>query len=162
MILDDGKNYHQIGNLLVENDALRIAQAIKDYDEDLDLICLDPDGAGIKLNSAPFMVVCKMPNGTYQMVFDAWTLDDRILERLWASDRQRFDQLATIDSINNGIKMDKYNKYREKVENEHEITRSIIASNKSHYNFTNDKGDKVRINESGIPSELNRNRRTPK
>jgi len=159
MILDDGKNYHEIGNALVEHDALRIAQAIKDYDEDLDVVCLDPYSQEIKVNSAPYMVVCKMPDGTYQKVFDAWQLDDRVLERIWAADCQRFDTLQSIDKINNGIKMTKENRYRDKMEDNNELAVAILRSQKSSFTFKNERGDEVKINERG-PRELNRNRKS--
>lgn len=159
MILDDGKNYHQVGNALVEDDALRIAQAVKDYDEDLDIICLDPSLPGVSINSAPFILVCRMPDGTYQKVFDAWQLDERILERLWAADNQRFDQLATIDRINSGVKMDKEHRYREKMDDNGELAVAILKSQKSSYTFQNEKGDEVKINERG-PVERNKNRKS--
>ena len=146
--------------MLVEHDSLRIAQAIKDYDEDLDLVCLDPDLPGISINSAPFMVVCRMPDGTYQKVFDAWQLDDRILERLWAADNQRFDTLDSIERINGKVKMDKYHRYLEKKESAHELALAILKSKQSSYRYTNEHGDLVRINETGKPSELNKNRKS--
>lgn len=158
MILDDGKNYHEVGGNLVEHDALRVAEAVHAYDEDLYVIGLDPNGP-IKLNSAPYMVVCKMPDGSYQKVLEAWSLDDRVLERIWAADSQRFDTLASIDRINSGVKMDKWHRYRDEQEDNNELAVAILKSQKSSFEFDNKNGDRIKINERA-PVERNKNRKS--
>lgn len=160
MIVDDGKNLIDMGNCIVESDALRVAQAINDYDEDLEVICLDPDAAGVKLTSAPFMVVQRVADGTYQKVMEAWTLDDRLLERIFNADQNRFNQLAQLEKMEQTIQQKKMARYREQLDQTKELSLAILKSNKSSYRFENEKGDLVRINESGKPSELNNNKKS--
>jgi len=149
VVLDDGKNYLDMGGVLVEQDALRVAQSIKDYDENLEVICLDPDKPGVKCTSAPFMVVQRMPNGTYQKVLEAWELDDRVIERIWAADQHKNNQWQTLEQMEKAIREGAEKRYREAMDEANELALGVIASKYSSYSFKNKEGDKIKIREKG-------------
>jgi hypothetical protein len=155
VILDDGKNYLDMGGVWVESDALRIAQAVKDYDDNLEVICLDPADPRVKITSAPFMVIQRMANGTYQKVLEAWELDNRIMERIWAADQQKNDQLDTLEKWEKAIKDGQDKRYREQLDEANELSLDILASKASGYSFRNKIGDKVKLHEDQPIPTLN-------
>ena len=72
---DPGDGRHVVvDGCIVERDALRIAEAIKDYDENLELLCFD----GTDLSKEPFVVACRRQDGTLYPVLRAWELNDLI------------------------------------------------------------------------------------
>lgn len=160
VIMDDGKNYLDMGGVWVESDALRIAQQVHDYDDNLEVIVLDPDRPGIKITSAPFMVVQRMPNGTYQKVLEAWELDERIMERIWLSDQHRNNQLQTLEQMEKAIKEGIDKRYREKMDEANELSIDIIASKASSYTFKNKEGDKVKIHENNPNASRNNDKKS--
>jgi hypothetical protein len=155
VILDDGKNYLDMGGVWVQDDALRVAQAVKDYDDNLEVICLDPDDPRIQITSAPFMVIQRMQNGTYQKVLEAWELDDRILQRIWAADQQKNNQLDTIEKWEKAIKDGQDKRYQEQLDEANELSLDILASKASGYSFNNKSGDKVKLHENNPIPTLN-------
>lgn len=158
MLLNDGKEYLQLGNVLVEKDAYEIAKRIKEYDSDLELICLDPDNPEIKITSAPFMVVWRSPTGIYEKVLEAWELDARILERLWAADQQKTDQLNTIEKWEEHLRKKNQSRYKEEMHENNSIMAAAIRNPTSSYTIK--KGDDlVTINERG-PISVNREKKS--
>jgi hypothetical protein len=151
VILDDGKNYLDMGGVLVEQDALRVAQAIHDYDENLEIACLDPDMPGVKCTSAPFFVMQRMANGTYQKVMEAWTLDDRLIERIWAADQHRNNQVQTLEQMERAAKESADKRYRETLDEAKELALDILVSKQSGYSFKNKQGDKIKLSERERP-----------
>jgi hypothetical protein len=147
VILDDGKNYLDMGGVWVQDDALKVAQAVHDYDENLQVICLDPDRPGVTITSAPFMVIQRMSNGTYQKVLEAWELDDRVLQRIWAADQQKNNQLDTLEKWEKAIKDGQDKRYREALDQANELSIDILASKASAYSFKNKEGDKIKLRE---------------
>lgn len=119
----------------VERDVLNIAEKIREYDDNLRLQYLDPDHSEAGLSDAPWRVVEICRDGLPRIVLSAWELDDRILERLYAADTQRFDLLAAIDGKNRVVKQDKNRRYQEEREQEMDIITSILKSPKGRYSF---------------------------
>ena len=152
VVLDDGKNYIDMGNCMVEADALRVAQAIKDYDPNLEVIVLDPDAPHVKVTSAPFLIVQRMPNGTYQHVLEAWELDDRVIERIWAADQHKNSQWQTLEQMEKAAKEGAAKRYRERLDEANELSIDILASRQSGYSFKNKEGDKIKLHEVGKPT----------
>lgn len=146
MHLNDGKNYIRIDNMLVERDALGIAERIKEYDPDLILICADPND--VQVTTAPFMVVWHSPRGTYEKVLEAWTLDATILERLYNADQHRFDTLVTLEQWETRNRKMSQDRYQEKRDESMDLVVAIAKNRKSSFTFKKDD-DLVRINEIG-------------
>jgi hypothetical protein len=135
---DPGTGDHLIvDGHVVERDALRIAEAIKDYDENLELICLDPDLADV--NDAPF-IVCerRKVDGALIRIMEAWQLDDRILERIYAADTQRSDVLLGLEKKEAQLRRDQESRYQEKRDANKDLVESIVKNMKSKYTFEKD------------------------
>lgn len=159
MILSDGKDYINMGGgVLVERDAFEIAKRIKEYDSDLELICLDPADPNVKVTSAPFMVVWRNPSGIYEKVLEAWQLDARILERLWSADQQKTDQLHTLEQWEAQLRKKNESRYREEMDNNGEMLAAAMKNPKSSFTFHKDD-DLVKINDVG-PVTRNREKKS--
>ena len=140
------------GNI-VERDALRIAEAIKDYDENLELLCLTPENAMV--NEAPFIVCERKHDGSLVRVLEAWELDDRILERIYNSDTRRRDVLSDLLRKESEIERQLNNRYQEKREANMDLVMHVAANKKSSYSFENDTGDKITFYDDK-PTEVKR------
>lgn len=152
----DGKKHHLIDGVFVEDDALKIAQQIHDYDPKLTLICLDPNDPDVKFTSAPFMVVQEMPNGTYEKVLEAWQLDARILQRIWAADHTKADQLKAMDEMEARFKKEQENQRREAIGDKTEMAIAAFRNTKSSFTFHQEEtGDLITINDHG-PKTVNK------
>jgi len=134
---------------IVERDALRIAEKIADYDPNLVLMCLTDDMADF--SDAPFVLCERRPNGVLHKVFEAWQLDDRIIERIYAADQQRFDPLKKIESMEEKKKKEAESRYREKMDENLDILMTVVKHRKSTFTVENHQGDLVRVNEDGPP-----------
>lgn len=157
MYLDVGKKYVLIDGALVETDALRIAEKVRDYDHNLQLICLMPDEG--TLASEPYMVICRKPDGSYYKVLGAWELDDRILERLQRSDQRKFDQIKTLESMEAKQAKLKEDRYREIIDPILEMGKAALKSEKSSFSYRRDNGDLVQLNDDG-PVTVNKNKKS--
>jgi len=96
----------------VEDDTLRVVQAIREYDPHLRVKFLDPDRGG-ELGDPPYKIFELCPDGHERLVFGVWSLDDRVLERLYAADTQRHDILARLDRVNSKVRQDDARRFRE-------------------------------------------------
>jgi len=93
---DPGTGTHiVVDGMLVERDALRIAEAIRDYDENLVVLCVDPNQAE-GLSEEPFIVAERCKDGVLRPVIRCWQLDDSILHRLYLADNQKFNTYNTL------------------------------------------------------------------
>lgn len=146
-------NYYDPGNgkhvlvdgQIVEKDALHIAERIKEYDENLEIMCLDPMMSDF--NDAPFVICERKPDGSLRKIFEAWELNNQILERIAQADNHLFDLNAKFDSINNVAEKLKADRYKDKQGATTELIESIVKDRKTHFSFKNDEGDLVTIHE---------------
>lgn len=115
---------------LVERDALNIAEKIKDYDPNLSLQYLEQAES---LDQPPFRVIEHCKDGIDRVVFSAWVLDDRIIERIYAADTQKFDIDKRITDTNAKAKVESKRRYEDKWKEAKEMVHSIIASPKDTY-----------------------------
>lgn len=133
MKVNMGSDIIEVDGQLVERDALRIAEAIYDYDENLRVLCLDPSRAE-GLSDAPFLIVAKYRDkDEWYPVLRAWKLDDTVLARLQSADMQRTDVLGSImESEENYLKANQ-KRYEEVRDLMVEQTSAIIAHQKVKY-----------------------------
>lgn len=157
IVLNDGKSYIQLGDVLVDEKMYHIAKKISEYDENLKLICLEP--GRVALADAPFMVVCENADGSFHKVLEAWEMDDRILERIWAADQHRFDSLTTIEAWEERNRKLAHNRYKEALAENHEILEAAIRNPKSSFTFENRDGEEVKVNDVG-PVTRNRGKKS--
>jgi hypothetical protein len=145
---DDFINVH---GMMVEKKAHHIVERIKDIDDSLEVLCVDPEQAGIF--EAPFMLIehRMTPDGPRAFkVFDFWELNESIVERVYLADTARHDVLAEIDKENARVKAAQESEHRSKMESKKDLVASIINNTKSSYSFV-DEGVKKTIYEDGRP-----------
>lgn len=129
---DPGTGNHVIvDGQIVERDALRIAEAIRDYDDNLVLLCLDPERA-TGVTDEPFVIAERGNDGILRPVIRAWVLDDKILERLYHSDTQRHDVFNALVTLEEKKKLASQARYQEKREETKDVV-AHIAGMKSRY-----------------------------
>jgi hypothetical protein len=129
---DPGTGNHVIidGNI-VERDALRIAEAIRDYDPNLVLLCLDPERA-TGITDEPFVIAERGADDVLRPVLRAWCLDDSVLERLYNSDTQRLDVFNALVTLENKQRIASQQRYQEKREEAKDVV-AHIAGMRSRY-----------------------------
>jgi hypothetical protein len=135
---DPGTGEHIfIDGAMVERKAHAIVEKIKDYDERLEVLCLDPAYAS-DITEEPFIigeVVIQDGKEQFFKIFGCWELNDAVLERIYLSDTRRLDVLARIDKINNAVKLDNERRYQERREASMDLVKHIVADKKSKYTF---------------------------
>lgn len=114
----------------VERDALRVAEAINEYDENLRLQFV-PESAA--LNDPPFRVVERCRDGVERVAMYAWKLDGELLERIMAADCAARDLDDYLTKKNRKAKDDLNRRYREMQEEANEISHAVLRSDKSKY-----------------------------
>lgn len=156
----DGKKHHLIDGMLVEDDALKIATAIKDYDPKLTLICADPTDPDVKFTSAPFMVVYETQPGIFEKVLEAWQLDDRILHRIWVSDYTKNDQLQIIEDMEARFKKEQEDALKEKQGDKIDMAVAALKNPKSSFSYHREEtGDLITVNDHG-PATVNKGKKS--
>lgn len=128
MKLNTGEKFINVDGNLVEEDALRIAEAINDYDENLVVLCVDP--ARSDFNDAPFIIAECRPDGTFDRIFECWELNQSVLERVEQADMTRYDVQAKIDHINAQVR----GEWRKRYEERKEIWKDIVLTGLKHRN----------------------------
>jgi hypothetical protein len=123
-------NHTLVDGCIVENDALRVAEAIKDYCEDLILIAnVRPDHPG----EPPWLVLEKCKDGITRPVLSAWELNDMILVRLQSADGQRFNGLKTVEQTEADVKKEQTRRFKENMLEAHDVAASVLRDKKSKY-----------------------------
>jgi hypothetical protein len=140
---DPGTGSHvMVDGMIVERDALRIAEAIRDYDENLTVLCVDPNIA-VNISEEPFVVAEKGPDGVLRPVLRCWTLDDTVLQRLYLADNQRVNVFNTLLDMERQQKA-RYQYEWEQFRGDAADKISHIAGMKSSYSVPDEKtGEKI-------------------
>jgi hypothetical protein len=119
-----------VGGVQVELDVLRIAEAIHEYDPNLRVQFLNEAAA---VGDAPFRVIEHCRDGVDRVAFLAWELDGRLLERVMKADCAKRDLDAIMTKQNRAAKDEVNRRYREQMEEAHEIAHAVMRSRKSKY-----------------------------
>lgn len=134
--LDDGA--------IVERDVLGIVEKIREYDENLRVQYLDPS-SGADFTDAPYRIVEECPDGMVREVFSVWTLDETVLERIYAADTKKLDILAVLNKKNQAIRNDRERRYREEREEAQDIITHVLKSPKGRYTIPKANGEGVAV-----------------
>jgi hypothetical protein len=135
---DPGTGNHVIvDGMIVERDALRIAEAIKSYDENLEVLCVDPAHAE-GISEEPFVIAEKGGDGILRPVLRAWELNDLVLERIKLADNQRLSVLKTVEESEAAFKKSNLQRYTEWREEAKDVVKHI-AGMKSRYTVRDSK-----------------------
>lgn len=116
--------------MLVEQDALRIAQRIKEYDPNLTLQFLE---SADSVSEPPFRVIEHCKDGLDRVAFTAWTLDERLLQRIYAGDNTKHDIDALMTKQNAAAKKAEEAKAKEAIDEAGDMVKSIIKSPRTRY-----------------------------
>lgn len=145
MYYDPGHgNVIAVDGMLVERDVYGVIQRIQEYDENLRVLYVDPDKSDI--SDAPY-VICEVGrDGKMYKVFEAWSMDERVYQRVVEADQARFNALEIIgewekkqeDAINR--------RYQDASERNRDLIEHVVKSTKSRYSYKDETtGDKVTI-----------------
>jgi hypothetical protein len=116
-----------VDGLAVERDALRVAEAIKDYDPNLEVLCVEDHMAGI--SEEPFVIAEKGADGVLRPVLRAWELNDQVLQRIIAADKVTLKSLENLEAEAKKEDQRRYNDIREETQ---DVVRHI-AGMRSRY-----------------------------
>jgi hypothetical protein len=130
----------------VERDVLSVIQKIQDYDPNLKVQYLE---YAANLNEAPWRIIELCKDGKWRLVFYCWSLDQRVLERLYAADTHKLDVLGKLDKNNNNIRNETQKRYREEMDQALDITKHMVKSPKGRWSFT-DRGQKVTVDDDPL------------
>jgi len=117
----------------VERDALRIVDKIQEYDENLRLKYCERTS---DLSDPPYKLVEVCKDGTERIVFDIWSLDDRVIEKLYAADTRGQDIMDMLNKKNEAAKRDQNRRYKDIQDEANEISQSVLKSDKQLYKLT--------------------------
>jgi hypothetical protein len=115
----------------VEADVLAVTEKIQAYDPNLKVQFLNDAARGV--SDPPYRIVEKCKDGVERIVFSVWTLDDTVLQRVFAADNQKFDVLGITDSVNARAKQREQQRYKDKLGEAREITTTVLRSNKDTF-----------------------------
>lgn len=127
---EGGERYHWVDGHYVEEDALRIAEKIHDYDPNLKVQFLD---YAASIGDAPFRVVEICKDGVERTVCYAWRLDDSLIEKVYQADTRRLDVLANIAKKNAAKERDEQRRYMDLAEEQNKMANAILKSSKDTY-----------------------------
>lgn len=126
-----------VGGVLVEGDALRIAERVHEYDRNLRVQYLEE---AERADQPPFRVVERCKDGIERVAFTAWTLDERLLQRIHAGDNDKHDLDRIITEANRRAKDAQNLRFRDNLAEANDITQHVIKSPKVRYTVRlNDK-----------------------
>lgn len=141
-VFDPGNGYLVVDGQVVERDALRVAESLKEYDPNLEVICLDPTKADV--NEAPF-IICEYVNGVFKRIFETWQLDDRVLDRIKLADSHKFDPTLRYEDMQKVDYERKQARFKDIMAEKKDLIEHV-AHMKSKYSFKDeDTGEKVTL-----------------
>lgn len=129
-VLPGGEKFHWIDGHYVQDDALRIANKINEYDPNLRVQYL---AHAADLGDPPFRVVENCRDGVERTVCYAWELDDRLYDRVVTLDTMGTDLLKVIDKNNEQQRQRVKKEHAEKNEEAKEIITAVAKSPKDTY-----------------------------
>lgn len=116
----------------VEEDTLRVVERIMAYDPNLRVKYLNPD-QGAELGDPPYKIFELCPDGHERLVFSVWSLDERVMQRLYLADTHRHDVAGRMEAHNARVRQAAQRRFRELADEALEITRSVVRSPKDTY-----------------------------
>lgn len=121
--------------VIIEEDVLGIVERIQKYDPNLTVQYCDPDTS--TLSDAPYRIMEECPDGLQRMVMECWTLDERVLEQLFAADTQKNNVLEGMDNRNHMVAAGVKQRYRDELAALSELAKDVLDSPKDTYSATN-------------------------
>jgi len=147
MKFDTGKDLVEVQGMLVEKDALNIVDKLRAYDDNLDILYLSPDRADGEVNEAPYIIVEKCRDGYWRRVFEVWTLDEKVLERIYNADTTRHDLMAVMDGRVVDLKKERNQRFKEQLAESTDIYAHLLKNPTTSYSFPNADGQIVKMDD---------------
>jgi hypothetical protein len=121
---------------LLDSNANRIAQAVKEYNEDLELAWIPPEVRGVE--TPPYAIIHRPKVGEEYVVFTIQEneMDSRVLARLYYNDRARQGDngpLSKLESTEAAQQTLMRKQQKEEMMEAHEVAYSILKSKKNYY-----------------------------
>jgi hypothetical protein len=114
MKLNTGPKIIDLGDgVLVEEDVYRIVERVRAYDENLDIIALNPNHQDVDLTDAPYVLVEKCKDGQWRPVANFWQLDESVMAVVESADMNRRDLDAVLKGENAKVRADEQRKYED-------------------------------------------------
>ena len=130
--LDVQQAYIDLGwGVYVESDVLSVVRRVREYDSNLRVQYLNDANCGV--NEPPYRVVEVCSDGVVRPLFSIWTLDERVLQRIYAADTRKWDVLGRLDRTNDKVRASDNRRYRDRLEEAHEITSTVLRSPKDTF-----------------------------
>lgn len=109
-----------------------IAEALRDYDETLQLQWIPPDQRSAE--DTAFRVVCFPLGRPPYLVCTADELDERLLARVFEADQKNSpNRLSYIDNYNNALEIIRAKQAEEARQEDHELAAAILRNRKSSF-----------------------------
>ena len=147
-VLDGGVNgMINVDGMLVEKDVYEIASRIKEYDENLEIMCLDPSRSSI--SEAPYVVVERGRDGVYYKVLECWALDASIIDRIAIADTNRHDVLDLADEMAATADAMRVRRYEDRRARNRDLFESFARNKKSKFTYKDElTGDLITIKDN--------------
>ena len=120
--------------MYVQADTLNIVEKIRERYPTLDVQYLDPNRFP-DLTDAPYKIVEHCPDGHTRTVFTTWSLDELVLERIYAADTRKHDVLGIIERKNAEAEASSQQRFRDRLAEQSDILIHALKSPKSSYSF---------------------------
>lgn len=136
MKLNTGPKIIDLGDgCYVEDDVYRIVERVREYDSNLEIICLNPNHPDVNLTDAPYVLVEKCKDGEFRPVAEFWKLDEDVMQVVEAADGQRQDLIAVMNGKNERLKRENQRRYQDRRDEAKDMV-AHIAGMKSRYSVT--------------------------
>ena len=135
---------HLVGGMLVEHDALRIVEKIRERWPELKVQYLE--SAPVTLNEPPFQLVEICKDGVERLVFRFWELDDRVIDRILACDTHYTNPNENSIANNEQVRKENLQRFRERIGEASDIAHSVLRSPKDTYTVNDpETGQKLKF-----------------
>jgi hypothetical protein len=152
-ILDLGNGYVNVEGLIVNKRMYSIMEKVKEYDEKLEVVYVDP--ARADFGDAPYLICERCPDGLLRKVFEVWDFNESVLERIYNADNRKVDVLARLDKNNDKIRMNEKCRYEEERAEAADLFKYLIKNPKTTYTLPNSEGDIITVDDQHGVTKVN-------
>jgi hypothetical protein len=144
-MFDTGKELvHLSDGSYCSQDLYGVVEKIRNYDDTLDVLYLDPDKFP-DMTDAPYIIVKKQPDGRQVRIFSCWELNEEVYQRLLFADTFKQDVLKMMDDHNRKLQKEIDAKRDEVLSEAGDQTKHLLANSKTTYKLRNAAGELVTI-----------------
>lgn len=150
-------DYVVLDGNIIERKSLYLVEKIKDYDENIEVLCVDPDRADSPFEE-PFQIAewVNTPTGReLRIMFGVWELNDLVYERILQTDAHNgVDLQKVIEDHNKKVKAEQDRKAAEKADARKDLVTTIVKDRKSQFTFKRESDDALVTIYDDRPAEV--------